>query len=82
MSRKIAHAAEQRISRLLAMPDVAIKAIRAAWQPPQATNGWPVSKLQEIAEKHGMNRNWLTGLVVLLGVVMQMEAKPPAKKPA
>ncbi|XP_016936188.2 protein takeout [Drosophila suzukii] len=29
-----------------------------------------------------MNRNWLTGLVVLLGVVMQMEAKPPAKKPA
>ncbi|XP_037721611.1 protein takeout [Drosophila subpulchrella] len=29
-----------------------------------------------------MNRNWLTGLVVLLGVVMQMEAKPPVKKPA
>jgi len=39
MSRKIAHAAEQRISRLLAMPDLAIKAIRAAWQPPQAANG-------------------------------------------
>ncbi|KAH8363169.1 hypothetical protein KR084_006300 [Drosophila pseudotakahashii] len=29
-----------------------------------------------------MNRNWLTGLVLLLGAVMQLDAKPPAKKPA
>lgn len=36
MSREIAHAAEQRISRLLAMPDVAIKANRTTGQPPEA----------------------------------------------
>lgn len=46
MSREIAHAAEQRISRLLAMPDVAIKANRTTGQPPEAESRWPLPELQ------------------------------------